>query len=257
VVQAVSGIQCRRGFYEHEQSFLGTVSFELKYIRMSLTVNIYWQRVLISEMKNKYYREILGQETYPSDWNVTGVNICHVYALALPYFLLVLVLEYANDGGSGGLLGRALRAFQSFWIRVSLRWYGIRTDKCGENGTHYSRLGDEENKLEADEDIEQERQYVMKNKEELRQTAPVVLLNLWKIYPPSVGMLGSLLSGFRSALSAILFYWGDRISDTADDAEEETSFSPKEAVCGVTTAINKGETYALLGTNGTCDNEGY
>ena len=196
-------------------------------------------------------REILGQESSPSDWKVTGVNICHLYALALPYFFLVLVLEYANDGGSGGILGRALRWLQKLLTSLSLRWHGIRTDESSEEGLHYSLLGDDEGELVVDEDVQQERQYVLKNKEELRRTAPVVLLNLWKIYPPSVGVLGSILSTVRRSLSFLLHCCFDKKTmDSGDEPAEEKSNVPKQAVRGISTVIKKGETYALLGANG-------
>ena len=147
------------------------------------------------------------------------------------------------------MLGRALRAMQYMWTSMMLRWHGIRTSVDETDATQYSLLGDDVNsKLGDDEDVARERQHVLKNREELRQNAPVVLLNLWKIYPPSVGVIGSCLKNIRHFLS-VLFCCCCR-AGPVDENQEEKSYVPKQAVRGVTTAIKKGETYALLGANG-------
>jgi hypothetical protein len=196
------------------------------------------------------FREILGQEAYPLDWEVAGHSVCYIYLLAAPYFFLVLVLEYAGEGGSGGILGRLLRSCQSYFTKLSLRWHGIHTS-TDEDGNHYSLLGDDDSKLSDDEDVARERHHVLKNKEELRHTEPVVLLNLWKIYPPSVGMIGSLLLTVRRFFASTFCLFCNSGALTAcEEKEEEKPFVPKQAVRGVSTAIKKGETYALLGQNG-------
>ena len=59
-----------------------------------------------------HHREILGIQKYPLDWEVTGRSICYLFVLSIPYFFLVLVFEYAADGGAGGLL------IQKFGFRV-------------------------------------------------------------------------------------------------------------------------------------------
>ena len=160
----------------------------------------------------------------------------------------MLVLEYSDDGGSGGFLGRGLRAVQYYWNKLMLHLYGIRlsADKVG--GAHYSLLGDDEQRANDDCDVAQERQYVNKNNELLRQSAPVVLLNLWKIYPPSVGILGSCLKRVRQFIASIVCFCN--LGGAMDENEEEKAFVPKQAVRGVSTVIKKGETYALLGANG-------
>ena len=102
------------------------------------------------------------------------------------------------------MLGRALRAMQYMWTSMMLRWHGIRTSVDETDATQYSLLGDDVNsQLGDDEDVARERQQVLKNSEELRQNAPVVLLNLWKIYPPSVGVIGSCLKNIRHFLSVL------------------------------------------------------
>ena len=167
--------------------------------------------------------------------------------LALPYFFLVLILEYADDGGAGGYVGRGLRAIGHGWTYLMLKWYGIRTDFVGKDETRYSALGDNG---ADDDDVAMERQYVLTNSEELRRTAPVVLLNLWKVYPPSVGIIGSLLVRVRRFISSVFCFWIKKGVVIDVDDEEGKTFAPKQAVRGVSTAIKKGETYALLGANG-------
>lgn len=176
------------------------------------------------------------------DWDVTGRSISYLFLLSLPYFFLVLVFEYANDGGAGGLFGRALRSFSYYWTKVMLKWHGIEMSSGEADSTDYTSLNND--KLSDDEDVVNERQYVAKNSEELRHSAPVVLNNLWKIYPPSVGVIGAFFMKIRRIISSI----GKTISAPE---ENEKTFVPKQAVRGVHTAINKGETYALLGANGT------
>ena len=168
-----------------------------------------------------------------------------MFLLSLAYYFLVLVFEYANDGGAGGLLGRALRAISYQWTNLMLKWHGIEMN-AGEDNV-YASLNDEH--LSDDEDVVRERQYVAKNTEELRHTAPVVLNNLWKIYPPSVGVFGAFMMKVRRLISAILCICSKTIV-ASEDVEDEKTFVPKQAVRGVHTAIKKGETYALLGANG-------
>jgi len=196
------------------------------------------------------FSEILGWEQYPMDWDVAGRSIMMVYLLALPYFFLVLVLEYTDDGGAGGWIGRGLRAIGYAFTRLRLSWYGIRMSGHEADGAQDSPGGDdmESARLGDDSDVAQEQQYVLKNSEELRQTAPVVLLNLWKIYPPSVGVLGTCMRSIRSIFAAICCFCCR--TGPLDENENEKPFVPKQAVRGVSTVIKKGETYALLGANG-------
>jgi len=192
--------------------------------------------------------EIIGLDQYSLDWDVAGQNIAYIFSLALPYGFLVLVLEYSDDGGSGGLLGRGIRAVQFYWTKAMLYFYGIRMSVDGLCGAHYSLLGEEKNKALDDVDVVQERDCVMKNDESLRQTAPVVLKNLWKIYPPSVGLVGSLVKNARRRLACI--FCACNPYKAVDTDNDETVCVPKQAVRGVSTVVQKGETYALLGANG-------
>ena len=159
-----------------------------------------------------------------------------------------MVLEYSDDGGSGGLLGRGLRAVFNYWNKLVLKFYGIRLAVDEADGAHYSLLGDDEQAPRVDGDVAEERQYVNKNSEVLRQSAPVVMLNLWKIYPPSVGVLGSCIKRVRQFFAFFFRYCYP--GGFTDENDEKKAFIPKQAVRGVSTVIKKGETYALLGANG-------
>ena len=161
----------------------------------------------------------------------------------------MLVLEYSDDGGAGGLLGRGLRAVFYYWNKLILKFYGISIAADEADVASYSLIGDDQQKPIVDSDVAQERQFVNKNGEVLRQSAPVVLLNLWKIYPPSVGILGSCLKRVRHVF-AFIYSCCYSFTEATDENDEKKSFVPKQAVRGVSTVIKKGETYALLGANG-------
>lgn len=212
---------------------------------------VYGSSKTLTPNADSYYchdhREILGIQKYPFDWEVTGRSIAYLFALSLPYSFLVIVFEYANDGGAGGLLGRALRAISYQWTKLMLAWHGI--DMSAEGASNdYASLNDD--KLSDDEDVVREREYVSKNSEELRHTAPVVLNNLWKIYPPSIGVFGATFLKIRRFLSAIISLIFHSKTIVASEEEDRKTSKPKQAVRGVHTAIKKGETYALLGANG-------
>lgn len=132
-----------------------------------------------------------------------------------------------------------------------LKYYGIHLDNNEAEGPNYSLIGDDDQKPIIDADVAEERQYVNKNSELLRQSAPVVLLKLWKIYPPSVGILGSCLKRVRQ-LSTFIFSLCFPNTKATDENDEKEACVPKQAVRGVSTVIKKGETYALLGANGNC-----
>jgi len=192
---------------------------------------------LINLSGSHWYREVLGQDTSPFDWDVAGKSLCLLFALAPVYFLLLLVFEYSNEGGSGGMIGNFLRSIRTEWQNVVSSWYGLRRD---EKGALLLNDSLDEGALAEDEDVAEERTLVEGHVEELRRSASVLIVNLWKVYQPSVGLFGSLVRWCRSCFS----------SEVDDDDEKEKTFKPKIAVHGVNTAIVEGETYALLGTNG-------
>jgi len=199
-------------------------------------------------------REIMNSEKRPFDWDVAGRNVALLYLLSLPYFFVLLMLEYSNDGGAGGYVGRGLRWLKSSFEHMMLGFSGVRT---GADGVSLSLDDGLDNGQNEDEDVAKERKYVIANQKRLKEEASVLMVNLWKIYPPSIGLFGSLLLGLKRVCR--LVFCGcvrksspnDTEADTEADTEEDSkSTLPKRAVRGTTTAIMPGETYGLLGVNG-------
>ena len=197
-------------------------------------------------------REILGSDKKPFDWDVCGMNLCLIYSLSVPYMIWLLLLEYAHDGGAGGMLGRALRRLRDSFESMSLRWSGVRRSPDGmslhlADGLDSSRGGDE--------DVAAEQDRVVSNRDDLEKDASVLLVNMWKVYPPSVGMFGSVTSkikGWVRYLCCCCCYRRPPINGAGPDSgadDEHKSFLPKRAVRGLTTAIGNGETYGLLGVS--------
>ena len=60
-------------------------------------------------------REFLGANLDPFTSPVLRGSLLLNYFLSIPYFIILLLLEYSTDGGSGGYLGKALR-----WVRECL-----------------------------------------------------------------------------------------------------------------------------------------
>jgi hypothetical protein len=128
------------------------------------------------------------------------------------YFLILLLLEYTGDGGSGGTLGRVLRSTHAALDRMRLGWFGIKIDDG------QLALSSEQGMISVplDEDAERERAYV-RNTPNLELLAPVVIKDIWKAYPPPAGC--------------------------------SRNRKPRLAVRGLSAAIRKGETFGLLGSN--------
>jgi len=204
-------------------------------------------------LSNAYWeREILGYSNGALDWDVAGMNLAIIYGLSIPYFLILLMLEYADDGGAGGFVGRALRKIRGSYESWSLRWHGIRK---GDDGVSLLlNDGLDGSTGSEDEDVAVEREQVTSNADSLKESASVLLVNLWKVYPPSVGIFGSVLAAIRRGLTFLIcccFLSKQQETpqmETEDD--KDLSFLPKRAVRGVTTAIPQGETFGLLGVNG-------
>jgi len=79
------------------------------------------------ELSSAYWeREVLFSNKRPFDWEVTGRSIALLYGLAPAYMLILLFLEYADDGGSGGLAGRVLRYIKGSYDRIMLSVHGVR-----------------------------------------------------------------------------------------------------------------------------------
>ena len=211
----------------------------------------WWPPYLVGEgfiqLAQAYWeREILGSERYPLDWDVTGKTLAIIYALAFPYFLLLLLLEYSDDGGAGGPVGRILRVVRSAYSNMVLRCYGVRKGPDG-----ISLLLDDglDDGRQEDDDVADERACVEQNRDHLKATASVLLVNMWKVFPPTVGFFGKTFAGIRRIFNLICCCgcFRRQPAPVEDDDENDKSNLPKRAVRGVSTAIMEGETYGLLG----------
>jgi ABC-type lipopolysaccharide export system ATPase subunit len=160
-----------------------------------------------------------------------------LYGLAPAYFAILLLLEYSQDGGSGGILGRALRVVRGAYNWTLLRCYGVKKV----NGMLLLDDGLND-KHEKDDDVTKEELDVL-SRVDLQHTTPVVLRSLWKIYPPSTGAIGLIGKMFCRCGQ---FY--RKLDSTADD--DNKASLPRRAVRGLTIAVEQGETFGLLGSNG-------
>ena len=206
---------------------------------------------LITMATAYWEREILGADKSPLDWNVAGKSVFLLYALVIPYFALLLVLEYAQDGGAGGTFGAGLRFIRDKLERVLLYFQGVR--KQGDTWVCKNESGEPSS---LDLDVEKEAEYVKQNIDHLRKSVPIVIHSLWKVYPSSTGMFGSLLQRSRRIfrccccclcrLPACLC----GKSRSQAKAEENCGSEPKVALRGVSYALQKDEMFYLLGNNG-------
>lgn len=201
-------------------------------------------------MAQAYWRQaILDEDRSPFDWDVAGKPLALIYGLALPYWTILLLLEYANDAGSGGIIGRGLRACSRWWEKILLRCYGVRV----EDGILRLDDGLDDVGISPDDDVEKERRFVSEHEGELKTKASVLYENLWKVYPPSIGLFGALLGALRRLIACLCCFACRRFRPqdrTAEVEDRRKAMLPKRAVRGVTTAVSEGETYALLGKNG-------
>lgn len=152
--------------------------------------------------------------------------------------LILLFLEYSDDGGSGGMAGRVLRYIKGSYDRIMLAAHGVR--KIGNKLTSDDGLAE----LVPNEDVQQEADFV-NGKENQHLLAPIVLRDLWKVFPPSIGLFG----GLTKRLKWLLCCCG--LCNRSDDKESGGDKSgPRRAVRGLTAAVHRGETFGLLGANG-------
>ena len=135
----------------------------------------------------------------PFDWDVCGKTITLLFGLAPVYFLLLLLLEFSGDGGSGGWLGQQLRS-----LRYLVSNYRLRNLTVGEG------------EVGIDEDVLAEKEAISASKFPLTAT-PVLIQNLWKVFPPPFGF---------------------------------TRRNPRFAVKDLSLAVQQGEVLGLLGENG-------
>ena len=102
---------------------------------------------------------------------------------------------------------------------------------------------------QEDDDVADERACVEQNRDHLKATASVLLVNMWKVFPPTVGFFGKTFAGIRRIFNLICCCgcFRRQPAPVEDDDENDKSNLPKRAVRGVSTAIMEGETYGLLG----------
>eukprot|EP00980_Cylindrotheca_fusiformis_P001022 scaffold276_cov132-Cylindrotheca_fusiformis.AAC.17 len=182
-------------------------------------------------------REVLFSEKRPFDWNVAGSSIALLYGLAPVYFLILLFLEYSDDGGSGGFAGRVLRHIKGTYDRTILSVHGVR--KVDNKLVLDDGLAD----TVPNDDVKKEADFV-KKKVDLQKSAPIVLRDLWKIFPPSVGIFGSVAGWIQWFLCCCGLGKSNR------SAEDKAQSGPRRAVRGLSAAVQRGETFGLLGSNG-------
>ena len=118
------------------------------------------------------------------------------------------MLEYSGDGGSGGLLGRVLRYIRGSFDRLLLSRHGIKS-----LDGQICIACDHTRGTISDEDVLEEEEYV-KSTPFLESSAPVVMKDLWKVFPAPAACFGKR--------------------------------KPRLAVRGLSAAIHKGETFGLL-----------
>lgn len=183
---------------------------------------------LISMSRNFFEREVLGATTDPFDWEVCGIHIALLYGLSVPYSLLVIFMEYSGDGGSGGFIGRFLRYIRTKSERMKLRYYGISGSFSSSNAI-------------LDPDVAREKEYVLDNGHELKNNASVLLMDLWKVFPPQISIVGNLIGYGRKLFRFCL---------RKEQEDVDSSKKAKKAVQGLSTAVMPGDTFGLLGVNG-------
>jgi ABC-type multidrug transport system ATPase subunit len=98
---------------------------------------------------------------------------------------------------------------------------------------------------EEDEDVILEKNRVIRNEAVLKSSAKILLVNLWKVYPPSVA---KVWREFRQFVKWVFCCYCLR--NRVENREIDPSTLPKRAVRGLTLAIEQGETFGLLGVNG-------
>lgn len=187
-------------------------------------------------------RKVLGESSDPFDWDVCGKSLFLLYILWIPYFLLLLMFEYADDGGSGGTFGRLMRSLRDKKEQFQFWMHGVRKTRDGrlllDDGLDSSA---DENMSTRNEDVDvsKERSYVVENRKGLELAAPVLLDEMWKVYPPTT-------SSFRSLFCCCRFL----LNKVKGEDRKDSQRLPRRAVRGLSTAIKNGETFGLLGVNG-------
>lgn len=165
---------------------------------------------------NYWQSQISSNSPSPFSWDACGTQIALLYALAPPYFLWLMLLEYSSDGGSGGQFGKVMRSVRAYMHSIHNRISGFEKDTV----------------IEDDEDVIEERVAVKDVKENKNELSPILIDDLWKTYPK-----GSLVSTMFHRIFCC-------IKSSSSDKK------PKVAVNNLSLHVENGITMGLLGVNG-------
>merc|ERR1712226_234518 len=138
------------------------------------------------------------------------------------------------------MAGRVLRGIKGTYDRILLSLYGVK------KVDNKLLLDDGLQETTPNPDVQKEMDYV-RSKEDLQAAAPIVLKDLWKIFPPSVGIMGSFFGSIKWLICCCGLGLG-RSSNPEEKKQDQSK--PRRAVRGLTTAVKRGETFGLLGSNG-------
>jgi len=189
----------------------------------------------------------------PLAWDAGGESIVYLFLLGIPYFSLLILLEYSQDGGSSGWAGNLLRKLRTSVQRNITSWFVVQFQPKHEPHSLDAFVpdcssiqgGTKDNKAIANMDVLAERDYVYQCSHNEKESSAVLLKNVWKIYPPTTNFLVYSRNLMKSTLSHIF-----GASSTSINDSQFSECCPKKAVQGLTTAIAHGETFGLLGANG-------
>lgn len=203
---------------------------------------------LIQMSYSYFQREVLDEDSRPFDWDVAGKPLVLLYGLSIAYFLLLIILECASDGGTGGRIGLWMRLAWQRLEMLLLRCYGMQVTADG-----YLLVDDglDDATTTRDEEVLKEKELIAQDGSSLSSSSSVLFDGMWKVYPPSVGFFGVFVARVRLGcvwLCSCLFC--RRKGDSGVQIEQRRALLPKRAVRGLSTAVHHGEVYALLGTNG-------
>lgn len=165
---------------------------------------------------NYWQSQILPDAPSPFEFDSCGRQIFLLFALAPPYFLWLILLEYSSDGGSGGQFGKLLRAMGS-------AIHNIHNDLSG-----FTKISHDN----EDDDVAEERAVVKERKLSFIKYSPVVIHELWKTFPKE---------SFAVTLSRKFCSYLIHCKDAK---------IPKVAVSNLSLHVEKGITMGLLGVNG-------
>lgn len=150
----------------------------------------------------------------------------------LTFFILITAV-----GGSGGQLGRTLRWLKSLYQCTHIRLESSTAFEM-EGSLQRSDLEESQEHNTEDSDVHDEERFVSEQKSSLITSSPLVVSNLWKIYPN-----GSFLTSLAQRTFSFC--------RCSKDIPSNNSKLPKAAVRGITFALRQGgEIFGLLGVNG-------